>query len=163
MGSLHQIKIPKLILLSLGIYLLSKLAFGLGRSSDWWIFLLSAPSRAVSSSGLTAQWLFAEFVPTHSGGSVPESHRLPFFGLQTATDPHRLWFLYATLCGDLSRPSLPRLHSSLVRGDVLLSAFRVIVASMSEASAVPSSWAWERLCGTLPFHFFHVVLASQKL
>ena len=78
-------KIPELISISLGIYLLSKLRRERGRSSDSWIFLLPAPSHAVSSYELTAQWLFAGFVSTHSGGSVPESHRLPYSGLIQAT------------------------------------------------------------------------------
>jgi hypothetical protein len=32
------------------------------------------------------QWLLAGFVPTHSGGSVPDSHRLPYLSLLLATE-----------------------------------------------------------------------------
>jgi hypothetical protein len=42
------------------------------RSSDFRFFLLIAPSRQV------CQWLFAMFVPGHSGGPVPDFHRVPF-------------------------------------------------------------------------------------
>ena len=51
-----------------------------GRSSDSCIILLARPSRKVSSIRPTFQWHLRAFVRTHSGGSVPESHRLPSQG-----------------------------------------------------------------------------------
>ncbi len=49
-----------------------------GRFSDSCIFLLTAPSQAVSSTAVRTQWSIAVFVCTHSGGSMPDFHRLPF-------------------------------------------------------------------------------------
>ncbi len=46
-----------------------------GRSSDSRIILLAAPSHPKSNR----QWLIAAVVPFHSGGSVPDSHRIPFW------------------------------------------------------------------------------------
>jgi len=77
-GYWHQIKNPQTDPCQLGDLPSLQVTSGFGRSSDSWIFLLPAPSHVVSSCGLTTQWFFAGFVPRHSGGSMPESHRLPF-------------------------------------------------------------------------------------
>src|SRR3989304_152007 len=42
-----------------------------GRSSGSWISLLTAPSRVIPVV------LFAVFVPRYSGGTTPDSHRVP--------------------------------------------------------------------------------------
>jgi hypothetical protein len=48
--------------------------FHKGRSSDFRIILLPAPSRLPSGR----QWPIADFVPEHSGGTVTALNRLPF-------------------------------------------------------------------------------------
>jgi hypothetical protein len=52
-----------------------------GRSSDLWINRLSAPSRTLCPLRIKVQWHIADIVPTHSGGTAPDLHRLPFQGL----------------------------------------------------------------------------------
>ena len=48
-----------------------------GRSSDLRIVLLSAPSHFVLQIFRHETVVIADFVPDHSGGSVPESNRFP--------------------------------------------------------------------------------------
>ena len=54
-----------------------------GRSSDFRIILLAAPSHSTEDE----QWLIAAFVPDYSGGPVPESHGVPF-NLSWALNEH---------------------------------------------------------------------------
>ena len=46
-----------------------------GRSSDFQINLLAAPSHSV----VAEQWLVAAFVPDYSGGPVPEFNGVPYY------------------------------------------------------------------------------------
>jgi len=55
-----------------------------GRSSDSRITLLTAPSHPVK----TGQWQIAVFVPDHSGGSVPDFHRFPYYAREGAIKVH---------------------------------------------------------------------------
>jgi hypothetical protein len=48
-----------------------------GRSSDFRLFLLPAPSHPTS----VRQWLDTGFVPGYSGGTAPVFHRLPYYTL----------------------------------------------------------------------------------
>jgi hypothetical protein len=48
-----------------------------GRSSDFRIILLPAPSHPAS----VRQWLHTGFVPGYSGGTAPVFHRLPYYTL----------------------------------------------------------------------------------
>jgi len=47
-----------------------------GRSSDFRIILLTAPSQPLASDNLAA------FVLEYSGGPVPESHGVPYYSLR---------------------------------------------------------------------------------
>jgi hypothetical protein len=51
-----------------------------GRSSDFWIILLPAPSRNL------LQWHKAAFIPSYSGGPVPDLHRVPSCALISAPE-----------------------------------------------------------------------------
>ena len=91
------------------------------RSSDSRIVLPAAPSRPI---GLSGQWLRAAFVPDHSGGSVPEFHRFPFYGRQANIQMPNLLLerLYEN----------PRFLSSI---DNLMEAFRGFAGSDIQSQA----------------------------
>lgn len=59
-----------------------------GRSSDFRIVLLPAPSHTASSTlSVCDAVALAGFVPVYSGGSVPDCHRLPYMArLEAAND-----------------------------------------------------------------------------
>jgi len=49
-----------------------------GRSSDFWINQIIAPSHPNFK-----QWHYAIIVPSYSGGPVPDLHRIPFSSAQS--------------------------------------------------------------------------------
>ena len=65
-----------------------------GRSSDSRIALLPAPSHPALKHLSAGQWHIAGFVPNHSGGSVPDFNRFPYYALKG----HHQTIVYICIC-----------------------------------------------------------------
>ena len=98
-----QKKTPNWYLSAWGFTFSPSYRLGFGRSSDLWIFLRPAPSHAVSSiQALRHSGSLRDFVHIHSGGSMPESHRLPFQAWGRPPNAHLLGLSCKTSLENLS-------------------------------------------------------------